>query len=401
MHILSRLSYVLLVSLFVSIPLAAPASVAAAEVCTPYSAVYTSAPGMPIQEGGSSVNTLTSGIWATPFSGSSWIWSHALVADPNNLETKTFLLQFPLPAAPTSTILSVAADDYFKIYVNSIQLANEQGEGNFLASNIKTYNSFGPFSAGTNTIAFEVSNAPYFFAGDGTSENNPAGLLFTFSVAGQSCVTVEDENEETPPTSGGSGGSGGGGGGAGNGPIVGSFGGFTAPSVPAPVVVPPGNGPVSTPAAVGAPAPAGTPVVDGGSVTQLPPVSSVPGARLGKVAGVSIAQAAEIMDVPTTTPVTPHTDSWFNARCFLLAALLLAALLLAWSALSRYMMKESDVATYRRNRILFTAGVATAIMFGLWYFGELCALPYFFAGAALILIWDIVRYLSTRSQTSA
>ncbi|MEK7093945.1 MAG: hypothetical protein AAB903_01225, partial [Patescibacteria group bacterium] len=100
----------LVVASFVSVP-----GASATTVCTPFSQSHTSNTSTLLSEGGNAVETYTSPIWATPFPGSAWIWSDALVTDPENAQTRIFLLNFSLSGSVISSSLKVSVDDYFKI----------------------------------------------------------------------------------------------------------------------------------------------------------------------------------------------------------------------------------------------------------------------------------------------
>ncbi len=166
-------------------------SAQAAEVCTPYTATYVSSGASVTIDGGiAAAAAYTSPLWAPAFGGASWIWSTEYVSNPEDGEVQVFYSTFTLPGPVSSSTLLVAADDYFVVSVNGTQVASEFGEGNFLTENIKKYQTPSLFHAGTNSVVFEVTNAKYFYPGEGTPTNNPAGLLFVLSIEGASCVST-------------------------------------------------------------------------------------------------------------------------------------------------------------------------------------------------------------------
>lgn len=184
-------------------------SAIAAEVCTPYSYEYTSGTSTEMVSGEKAKVVTKSLVWAPEFVNSSWVWGSEVVQKPQEGETETFFQKFTLPSGNSTSTLEIAADDYFKVYLNDSEVASEFGEGNFLLGNIHTYTNL-VLKSGENTLKFEVVNAPYFYANEGTPTNNPAGLLYRLSVQGTTCVTQNNTTTNNIPgaNNGGSGGGG-------------------------------------------------------------------------------------------------------------------------------------------------------------------------------------------------
>lgn len=162
---------------------------AMADTCTPFNMVVASDPNATVVETDSgeqnAVLTSQSGIW-TSIPGASWIWKTFQTEDPNASQTYTFKNTFTIPGDVNTGILNIASDDYFVAHINNIEIASEFGEGNFL--NSKTYDVASLLQTGSNEISIDATNAAYFYAGEGTVDNNPAGLIFSLSVDGQTCV---------------------------------------------------------------------------------------------------------------------------------------------------------------------------------------------------------------------
>lgn len=174
---------------------------AMADTCTPFNTVVASDPNTTVVETDSgdqnAVLTSQSGIW-TSIPGASWIWKTFQTEDPNASQTYTFKNTFTLDGEVNTGILNIASDDYFVAHINNTEIASEFGEGNFL--NSKTYDVASLLQTGSNEISIDATNAAYFYAGEGTVDNNPAGLIFSLSVDGQTCIpdnNTEDGNSNS------------------------------------------------------------------------------------------------------------------------------------------------------------------------------------------------------------
>lgn len=164
----------------------------AGQACTLKERTFVSDESVSIVGGKHAVSTYAeSPLWTKSIPGT-WIWNTFLVTNPNQTETVNFLLQTDLPGVIASSTLEIAADDYYRVLVNGREIASEFGENNFLTDNIHVYNPTEFLKAGENILVFEVTNAAYFYPGEGTVSNNPAGLLFRFTVLYNECVISPD-----------------------------------------------------------------------------------------------------------------------------------------------------------------------------------------------------------------
>ncbi len=162
---------------------------AATSSCTPFTAEYVSSTAIKVQNVGSAVPTYKSTLWTPEFPGATWIWSSPTVQKPQNGAVRVFVLNFTLPASVSSSVLKIAADDYFSFTINGTLVDSQFGYGNFLPKNIHIYKTPSLFHRGANIITFTVVNAPYFYVNKGTAINNPAGLMFRLELQGTSCIT--------------------------------------------------------------------------------------------------------------------------------------------------------------------------------------------------------------------
>lgn len=162
-----------------------PMSVFASEVCSTQQQVVVSDASNHVGSA-AAVATYQSSLW-TSIPGAEWIWKTYLVESPAVSETATFSKSFEVVGSPASSTLSIAGDDYFKVYVNGTEIASELGEGNFLT--VHDY-ALDPtlFHSGINEIQVEVTNAKYFYGEGATAYSNPAGVTYAFKVTSQTCI---------------------------------------------------------------------------------------------------------------------------------------------------------------------------------------------------------------------
>jgi hypothetical protein len=132
----------------------------------------------------------TSPHWTT-IPGAQWIWKTALVQNPNSVESVTFQKNFTVNGSIASSTLSIAGDDYFKVYLNGTEIASEFGEGNFLTA--KTYTISPSLFSTNNVLRIEAQNAAYFYSGEGTVYNNPAGIIYSLTVDSSTCTTTPQQ----------------------------------------------------------------------------------------------------------------------------------------------------------------------------------------------------------------
>ena len=280
-------------------------------------------------------------MWAPAFANSYWIWGSALVTDPNADQSETFSLTFNLPGTVSSSALVVGADDYVVIGVNGAQIASETGEGNFLEANLHTYQRPDLFHAGVNIVTFKVTNAAYVRSGQGTPQNNPAGLLFKLSIEGLECA-----NGSSGGTSHRSGGSG---------SIV---------------------------------FPAGSRDASAGNSSLTFPSNTGTGIMLGGiVSGASIEASSSATSSPADAfkAAYPDTSIQKNPTCVFLAVWVLAILISIEYALSKFLSTKGKSDIQRRKLRVITRALFSILgIAALWYLGEACAAPVF---AALALFW--------------
>ncbi|MEK7564310.1 MAG: hypothetical protein AAB510_01940 [Patescibacteria group bacterium] len=152
--------------------------------CAPAPVSIISDSSITVEGGGTAVPTHTSVLWTT-ISGAIWIWDTEFVSNPNINEEVTFVKSFEVANTVHNANLEIAGDDFYEVTLNGSIVASEYGEGNFAA--IKTFNLNSNIQSGTNTLKIKIINAKYFFDGQGTSTNNPGGVIFKVTVDAEDC----------------------------------------------------------------------------------------------------------------------------------------------------------------------------------------------------------------------
>jgi len=140
--------------------------------------------------------------WTTDIDGATWIWATDRTENPGQTETYNFVETFTVDN-PTSALVSVAADNFYRVYVNGDlvpELDRNGPDSNFRTAALKSDIDISSYlnSNGENTIRFEVTNKGV--AGS-NSIQNPAGVLYRIDVVGDknSCaITTEPEVVEEP-----------------------------------------------------------------------------------------------------------------------------------------------------------------------------------------------------------
>jgi hypothetical protein len=127
--------------------------------------------------------------WTADVDGAStsakWIWSSNPVdqGDTTVNATRTFTRTFSVIGTPTSGQLTLAADNFYKVWVNGILVGQDAAEDNYSIVGQDVY-TISNLVAGTNTLKIEVTN----LAVDGsTPESNPAGLLYSLVWSAKDC----------------------------------------------------------------------------------------------------------------------------------------------------------------------------------------------------------------------
>lgn len=126
-------------------------------------------------------------VWTAVIDMAKWIWNSN--EHPTMEETYTFTKNFEIAGIPMDSILNVAADNTYTVWINDTELAVVTDPNNYQIDTQDEYTDItGLLQTGMNTIAFEVTNAQdkdnAFF--------DAAGLLYKLEVAieGNSCLNT-------------------------------------------------------------------------------------------------------------------------------------------------------------------------------------------------------------------
>ncbi len=138
------------------------------------------------------VATPYNGRWTAAIPGATWIWSSPAVENPSINESSTFTKTFAIADPLASTTLTINADNGYVVWINGIQVANNQNEVNYSASDTAMFDIAPMLHAGTNTFTATVTN---FGIPSSTPQDNPAGLLYGV-VAEGSCPTPTIPNAD-------------------------------------------------------------------------------------------------------------------------------------------------------------------------------------------------------------
>lgn len=142
----------------------------------------------------SAVATWTHNAWVATSSPAVWIWSDANVLYPTQDELKVFTKNFVLSGNPTGdALLSIASDNTYKVTINGNIIASTTNESNY--SSFTNY--VVPASAlvnGSNSIEIVVHN---WALGGGTSETNPAGVIYALYTNSKQCPGDEPDDPGT------------------------------------------------------------------------------------------------------------------------------------------------------------------------------------------------------------
>ena len=117
--------------------------------------------------------------WTAMIPGATWIWKTFFVETPTMQETYTFVRDFNVEHDVKEATLTVAADNSYTVSVNGFALGGDQNDVNYREENKDVYDLKNALHLGVNTIKFTVTNLPL---DDGTSQTNPAGLLYALSI---------------------------------------------------------------------------------------------------------------------------------------------------------------------------------------------------------------------------
>ena len=173
-----------------------PVLAADIDSCVPKSIVIVSDESNNLIGGGSAVETYDeSPVWTT-IPGAKWIWKSVQVEYPNTQEVITVTNTFNVIGNPSTTTLSIAADDYFKVSLNGNVVASNATDLNFLS--VQSYNLDSYVVSGQNNLEIELTNAPFYNpiapGTGGTFQNNPAGVIYSLTSESLDCP-AQPEND--------------------------------------------------------------------------------------------------------------------------------------------------------------------------------------------------------------
>jgi hypothetical protein len=141
--------------------------------------------------------------WSADIDDATWVWATERVENPGSEEMYTFVETFTV-SNPTSALLDIAADNYYVVTVNGVEVLDRSAySGNFTSASLKEDVDILPFLNvnGENTIEFKVVN----LAGKDDYRKNPAGVLYRLDIEvdgrnGSCAITTEPVPElELPP----------------------------------------------------------------------------------------------------------------------------------------------------------------------------------------------------------
>jgi hypothetical protein len=122
-----------------------------------------------------------------------WVWEEDGVGNPEATEYYRFTKTFDIPGDVTDATLKLAADNYYKVWINDVLIGEEQNdENNFQLATQDTFVGIGnKLQAGSNTIKVEGKNKG---VADSSESSNPAGILFALYINYKDCG-----GDEPPP----------------------------------------------------------------------------------------------------------------------------------------------------------------------------------------------------------
>ncbi len=123
--------------------------------------------------------------WTAMIPRAHWIWDSYKVQNPESDQTVFFFNDLNVIGKPAFGSVTIAADNFYKLYVNGIVVGSElTNENNFALETQDTYNILPYLAEGDNIITFEVMNKGVLGS---TPESNPAGLLYNMKAVGITC----------------------------------------------------------------------------------------------------------------------------------------------------------------------------------------------------------------------
>lgn len=106
-------------------------------------------------------------------SSTTWIWQAGPTA-PN--ATVAFEKSFTVVGTVLSATLDIAADNSYKVFIDSVEVAADPSATNFTLATQDSHDLTAVVTPGVHTLRIEVTNNGVF------GELNPAGLLYKFKV---------------------------------------------------------------------------------------------------------------------------------------------------------------------------------------------------------------------------
>jgi hypothetical protein len=114
--------------------------------------------------------------WTASIPGATWIWSTDPVLAPTTADdTKTFDKTFTVTGTFGTASLDIAADNFFTVYVNGLQIGSEQSNENNFQSGTQHNYVVTNLVTGSNTIKVVATNKG---VANTDPASNPAGVLY-------------------------------------------------------------------------------------------------------------------------------------------------------------------------------------------------------------------------------
>lgn len=128
--------------------------------------------------------------WTASIPGASWIWGDDPVADPVGETVQTFEKSFDWYGGVANATLQIAADNSYEFNLDG-DVDGDAAENNHALETQDSYDVTSSIDEGTNLLAIAVTN---WEQKGGTTESNPAGLLYKLTITGSdpSCEPVEE-----------------------------------------------------------------------------------------------------------------------------------------------------------------------------------------------------------------
>ncbi len=114
--------------------------------------------------------------WTASIPDATWIWSTDPVLAPTTVnDTKTFDKTFTVTGTVASSTLDIAADNFFTVYVNGVQVGSEQNNDNNFQLGTQHNYTVSNLHTGSNTIKVVATNEG---VANTDPASNPAGVFY-------------------------------------------------------------------------------------------------------------------------------------------------------------------------------------------------------------------------------